>query len=71
MNTSCIFLLLMCSYVALAFPRIEQKVEIAVPGRCTVSNFACPFNDTLIKFEDTQTKEGCRQRCRENGECNW
>jgi len=71
MNTSSIFLLLMSSYVALAFPKIEQNAKIEVPGRCTVSNFACPLNDTLIKFDDTQTKEGCRQRCRENDECNW
>ena len=71
MNTSSIFLLLMFCYVSLAFPSIEQKVEKGVPGRCTVSNFACPLDDKLIKFEDTQTKEGCRQRCRENDECNW
>ena len=71
MNTSSIFLLLMSSYVALAFPKIEQKAKIEVPGRCTVSNFACPLDEKLIKFDDTQTKEGCRQRCRENDECNW
>ena len=69
MNVFVISLLLICISVATGFPRRERKDGQGTPGRCTVENFACDMNNMLDNFEDTQTNEGCRQRCRENDEC--
>ena len=69
MNLISICLLLICTTFATGSPRRERKDGQGIPGRCTVENFACDTNNMLNKFEDTQTNEGCRQRCRENDEC--
>ena len=71
MSVSSIFLLFVCTSYVLAFPQGERKESAGVPGRCTVGNYACPLQNKLTSFEDTQTLEGCRQRCRENDECKW
>ena len=71
MNLYSICLLLICISVATGFPTIERKDGQGTPGRCYVENFACETSNILNKFEDTQTNEGCRQRCRENDECAW
>ena len=66
-----ILVLFACFSIALGFPSGERMKDLGTPGRCMSENYACPLDNVLAKFDDTQTNEGCRQRCRENIDCNW
>ena len=75
-RVSDIFLLLMVITISYALPSGKrQNKQSGSPGyECVVNNFACSdmSHDNLInEYEDTQTDEGCRQRCVESNGCKW
>ena len=75
-KVSDIFLLLMVITISYALPSGKRQVkQSGSPGyECVVENFACSdmSHDNLInEYQDTQTDEGCKQRCVESSDCNW
>ena len=71
-----IYLLFMCVTPNFSLPNGRRQMGgSGSPGyECTVENYACSDmsdNNLISEVEDTQTNEGCKQRCIETNDCTW